>query len=754
MEQHLEDLITFAGSLTFSERKALVTLARSQVIPTRSDSPVLFEKVSPVLDKLAIEPPFESRSQLLHPISVPLFRLLHSPWTAGLLIVIALGTELTDDQVRDGKLQSLQKELSATQTPRRESTWNWERILDPIRNTGIVHPLFPHLSTLQFSFHKALPRLRQSYSGRIILPHYSNRGVSSQSAQFLLNRVRKGRIHRVAGNPRTFHRNLDVSNVTSKDIVHHYIRTDHWCFGKTEMKQRWYPSGILPRTYFSWSGTDIAVSCYLRNFFNDLGDLFESTHRRNRVQPDWLEAESNSHQGFLFYDLTSFTSWFHEQVPLLRSLSDVFRGVKVFLVGYDLTLSEHDVGDLIQSYLEYVNDLPEFFLRIKNGEEVEYRHQCAGFLGIPGNLITCTIGHGLAVAALHSSSRSLQVPGDDVGATYSSADHLRDHYTLASTLGELQFDKVFSTPGACLYLKRLVIDLGSRIRLAPMLVYPLLPYLIDPRSRDYTSNRFRLPDRKRIHSRTASVLVSFQRDLWKFTKGDIDSDSLEIILILLRRVHRMVGLPESAIFQGRVYGDEDQSDLHYPSIPVKFPIDDRVLSLNPDWYFANRFVTRMTIRDISEVEVSSIDGEVFRDDILFVHNSKGWRFLEDMGYVSIEGVPGEKIELVGSAARDAYLFASEPTLRRVKVLGDLRYDQLISASVVRQVEMAQYDSKDLPSSRGYDLNLQSWRYRRYVDLDDPRSAGLFGSSRNWVDNGLSSTRSSLSPEPEDNGLAY
>jgi hypothetical protein len=50
--------------------------------------------------------------------------------------------------------------------------------------------------------------------------------------------------------------------------------------------------------------------------------------------------------------------------------------------------------------------------------------------------------------------------------------------------------------------------------------------------------------------------------------------------------------------------------------------------------------------------------------------------------------------------------------------------------------------------------MQSWRYKRYVDLDDPKSAGFFGRSRDWVNDGLMSTRSSLSPEPQEVDLDY
>jgi len=760
-EDDLANLIAFVSHLDFSGRKALITLARSQSIPDIATSPILFAKTRPVLDKLVRFPPFHSLADQLVPEAHTIIRLLHSSLTTGLLIVYALGVELSDDQAIKGKEESFSKELLSTQTVRLPEAWNWRAIINPDRHRGeVIHPLFPVLSPLQRTFSKAIPSLRSSYFERIILPHYSRRGISTETSTLLLNKIRDNRVCKVWGNRRTFHRGIDRLNVTSKDVVHHMIRTGQWVHGRTEMKQRWYPSGLLPRTYFAWGGCAIAVAGYLRNFFNDLGDIYAPTHRHHRVQPDWLRSQSLSHGGFLFYDLTSFTSWFHEQTPFLRALGDRFRNTPVYLVGEDLTLSQHDLGSLIHGYTDWVNDFPEF---IVNGrilgmefENESFRHLCAGFLGVPGNLVTCTLAHGLALGSLHANESELQVPGDDVGASFTTGDNRTDHMTCASTLGVLQFDKVFHTPELCLYLKRLVLDLGDRIQLAPMLIYPLLPYLVNPQSRTYRSNRFRLPERSRVLSRAASVLVSFHRDLWKSTKGDIDSESASIILLFLRRIHAQVGLPAGSIFQGRVYGVDDPDDsIHYSDIPVKFPVDDDdFLYVNPDLYFASRFITRMTIRGMQDVEVTEGIRELQEGDRIVVRNSKGWRFLEDMGYVQVLGIPGEKIELIGEAARDAFLFASEPPLREVEVLSDLKEHQLLAVGVVKETDSVEFLGRSILKARSADPSLQSWRYRRYVDLDDPRSAGFYGRSRDWVNDGLANTRSSLSPELLDIDLDY
>jgi hypothetical protein len=549
----------------------------------------------------------------------------------------------------------------------------------------------------------------------------------------------------------TFHKKINWQNVVSLDVVHHYIRTGEWAPGRTEMKQAWTPSQLVPRTYFCWSGRDISAAAYLRNFFNDLGDQFVCSDRRNRVQPDWLKRGPDD-EGFVFYDLTSFTSWFHEHVPFLRSVAKAFSGIRVYLVGEDLTLSDHDLGSLIEGYTDLTTDFATFVVNSKSvGMGYEGRvftHQTAGFLGIPGNLITCTIAHGLAAAANYELPRSLQVPGDDVGGSARDEPHRRAVKHCASTLGSLQFDKVFQTPQLSLYLKRLVLVLGNSLDLAPMLIFPLLPYLINPDSTTYQSNRFRLPPRDRIHCRAASVIVAFLRDFWRHTGGNADSDSKAIILLFLRRIHDQVGLPQGAIFQGRLYGSDDpETDHVYSDISVKFPVDDdRCLDWNPDLNFASKYVTRMTIRGVHEVKFTEGFTSLSEGERIVVRNSKGWRFLEDMGYVEILGIPGEKIELVGSDARDAFLFAAQPPHREVVVLSRLETHQLIAAGVIKSPDAGSFE---VPSRRAhFDPNMQSWRYRRYVDLDDPKSAGFYGKSRDWVNEGLANTRRSLSPEPE------
>lgn len=380
----LRNLGVFVSRLDFQERKALITLARSQSIPDRFHSPILFQKVAPVLNRLSQYPPFFSLADTLVAEAPSILRLLNSSLTTGIIIVYALGVDLSDEEVKLGKEMSFSKELLATQTPRGSSSWNWDAILNPSNHHGeVIYPLFPFLSPLQRKFSMNLPRLRASYNNRIILPHYSRRGVSGETSGILLSRRFSYSPRVVKGNRRTFHRNFDASNITSLDVVHHYV-----------------------------------------------------------------------------------------------------------------------------------------------------------------------------------------------------------------------------------------------------------------------------------------------------------------------------------------------------------------------------------IRDIDERGLSGSFSELQEGDVVTVRRSKGWRFLEDMGYVTSRGIPGEKITLVGAAARDAYLFASEPPFLEVEALCTIDTHQLVASGVLRNAASVMFDSPHMFKSQSFDPNLQSWRYRRYVDLDDVKSAGFYGRSREWVNSGLTNTRASLSPEPDDFVLNY
>lgn len=94
------------------------------------------------------------------------------------------------------------------------------------------------------------------------------------------------------------------------------------------------------------------------------------------------------------------------------------------------------------------------------------------------------------------------------------------------------------------------------------------------------------------------------------------------------------------------------------------------------------------------------------------------------------------------------VFCGSLDFRERKALITLARSQSIPDSNESPESFFFHDSLEDSRPGRFDVNMQSWRYRRYVDLDDVNSAGLYGFSRDWVHDGLSGLRSSLSPEPD------
>jgi hypothetical protein len=415
---------------------------------------------------------------------------------------------------------------------------------------------------------------------------------------------------------------------------------------------------------------------------------------------------------------------------------------------------------MIDNYIRWCNDFPSFILSRKLSKDVvdivSYSHQCAGFLGIPGNLITCTLPHGLAIASYYSEEHQLQVPGDDIGASFWTENHKYDVLRLALSLGVLQYDKVYFLPQLCIYLKRLVINLGKSIQLAEMLIYPLLPYLL-PRDaqRGNLPAQFRLPDPADVTRRACAVLAAFHRDLWDITGGVLSSSDNSLILSFLRGVHVMMHIPQGAVFQSRLYGEDgftEHPDLQ--GVTIKFPVDDDdCLYYDPVLSFASRYVETMRIRLTSDVKVTEDIQDLYVGQTIYVPKKRGWTFLEDMGYVDIVGIPGEIITLYGVDAKEAFLMSKEPNLREIRVLCDIKVCQLVSLGILQSSDsnlgefIGGYGEvvRDIRSE-------QSWRYGRYIDLDNPKGFGR--SSKGVRDNWGRLDRQSLSPEPQDVALDY
>jgi hypothetical protein len=443
------------------------------------------------------------------------------------------------------------------------------------------------------------------------------------------------------------------------------------------------------------------------------------------VQPDWLRASKRPVEppNFLFYDLTSFTSWFSEHEPFLRALSEEFSDVEIICLGEDLSLQLKNVGGLIGEYIRIANDFPEFYIGstvpLDFSNQV-FRHQCAGFLGVPGNLVTCTLPHALAQSTNLEYRHEEQVPGDDVGVIYRTPTEYALRLEIAESLGVIQRTKVYTSEQAALYLKRQVLYDGSNVQLAHMLIYPLLPYLVPADSTNKDFHQYRPPSHEDITVRTCQVLTTFVRNFFRFTRGSPTPAQTEFAFAIYRAIHERTGLTRRGIVQGRVDWDDDDCTGGFRDVAVKFPCAMRFFGgVDPDARFADECVTQFTTREVRESDIrQDFDAGVSIGETLTVQRSGAWSFLEQMGYVEeVDRVGGEKVDHVGFDAKYHYLYSLRPQVRTFRCNVDLSVSQLASVGLISEIKDGEFRS--LRNFSTFTSRVRGYQTSRFVDLDRP-----------------------------------
>lgn len=216
--------------------------------------------------------------------------------------------------------------------------------------------------------------------------------------------------------------------------------------GPCQISQRWAPNQLTPRTFFICGPTLFNKCKYSRDLWNDLADSLVVTHRINRVNPARIHIEGVEHA--LFYDLSSFTSNCAAQREFLAYLSRVVDGLP-----FSVQDSRHgdevlDFGEVVRTYAE-CNIQPEYATG-----DLEHRgiHGVAGFLGVYGNIATCTFLHGAFLLQL-STPRKCGCAGDD--AVLVSVEEDSTIWACVSLIGIIAKEKTFSTHDPdVVYLKR------------------------------------------------------------------------------------------------------------------------------------------------------------------------------------------------------------------------------------------------------------------------------------------------------------
>jgi len=589
-DNNLRELLHFIPLLSHADRKVLIIIARARHFPETNTT--LHRLTWLTLSRI-----FRGNMDLLETLKT----LVSSPMLCGFFLSACLSAPYTYQDVLDIKASMMWKEVSVMESVPRHPSIDWTAL-----NT-IDTPLHPDMKPSPETNRRVRSALRQwlhRCKSSVLYPSMGIKSVSVETRSELENAL-----------------NVELPNdldCTSSMIEHFYSRSGIMLEGSCEMKQRWYPTQASPRTYFAQGGTAYHSSKFLRDPFNWLCDSFHPTNRYSRVSPSGIPVNLLEEDVFI-YDLTSFTSLFHEQRSFLEYLASITMEEDVVIFDSWNGPTTVSLGSLISDYISHNLVSPAYTTQIGILTCLELHHSVAGFLGVFGNLATCTFPHGVCLSTVYDNPDQCWCAGDDAGTKEKLTTCGRNTHTVAKLLGVLAEEKVFrASESGAIALKR-PIDVHHGVLFQHQnILWPVFSILCD------SDPRYNLPEERHTTDRITGAIVSFLRscETVPLTPSDI-----EFAFKFFETFYNRYGLPMSG---------------WYPPLTGYFPwkttiprMDRSVFGKNPLHVLINSFFGTEYITSISE--------ELPWDRVLpnlkesFTCNSeRHLSYLERLGYLSKE----------------------------------------------------------------------------------------------------------------------
>lgn len=418
-------------------RKHILLLGRHQGLPSGAGN--MYTMTLPTVHKLVQA--FISDSQVPHhhlptydpsPIYLRIDTLLSHPLYAGAIIMMCCIAPIDAQNEQQIRMEAFFKEITTMDTS----------------------PYFPGLDFSCFfgAYDKPLHARMQ--------PNPTSARVVHQAINSWISKHSSGMIHRPTLS------NKLLPNLTRQDmnmwldaemgipelatqgtLEYLHMKYDVTTTGPCEIKQRWYTNGLSPRTYFVCGPTLYDKSKYTKQLWNDLVDQLSTTQRFNRVNAKRIHI--NGIERALFYDLSTFTSNCAAQREFLRYLARIVEGLPFVIQDTRHGPMTVDFGEVVREYCQ-TNIQPEY--ADTNGD---YRgvHGVAGFLGVYGNIATCTFLHGAFLLQLSESESKCGCAGDD--AVLVTVEEDSTIWLCVSLIGVIAREKTFSSDDPdVIYLKR------------------------------------------------------------------------------------------------------------------------------------------------------------------------------------------------------------------------------------------------------------------------------------------------------------
>lgn len=269
---------------------------------------------------------------------------------------------------------------------------------------------------------------------------------------------------------------------TTQGLEWAYSRTGNRLAGPTEMRLAWKWNDLKPRVYYARGPSQYYASRYVQEIFNELIDSLPITNRFFRFFHAGIRLDPDDN--LFIYDYTSFTSSLEEVKTFIRALAIHCSGTSISILDTYHGIKTVDLGELLMEYLDECNNFPEFDINKWPEECVDedtMRRNSTGMLGVPGNITSCTLLHGIYLAMILESLLKGKCVGDDaIAATRASEGHFEKdirglgEVSMAKGAAWLSSDRFAEEDLTWNYVKRSLTRIDDRIVVGDLLNFPTI----------------------------------------------------------------------------------------------------------------------------------------------------------------------------------------------------------------------------------------------------------------------------------------
>lgn len=531
--QSLHELLMTLPHMSIVHRKVVMTICRTQSSPVKGSTTYsrLFHDMRDYIDN-----PSTGGKTVLGDLIRNCTETTTSLYSGFVSMMLRNAPFPDDQEILEVIRSGVKKELTAAIEIYHPISLDWFSVLSSDKLYRIQNPLFPGAPINPAINHQVYYRLRSSkslLSSAVFYPDYSRKTIG-RNASYNLRMV-----------ARELGMNVENTTLGLEQIYHEYgFRIQ----GETEMRWAWKYNDLKPRMYYARGPDQYYASRYIQQVFNILVDCLPVTHKFDRFNSHIVRMSPDD-TAFI-YDYSSFTSKLHEVMGFLRALGEFLSDVNIQVIDTYYGARLVNLKDMFEDFIRECHSVPfdcSGLDKSPNREEEILHHNC-GMLGVPGNISSCTLLHGIHLIII-LQHLLCKVVGDDafgfgvIESEGSLAGCLRN-------IGEISIPKMnFWHPentrdpnnidSRWEYVKRPIDRIDQRIVVDTQIIWPPVALLLGWSDKFHTTVTADNDYRK--FKKIAGMLLSFS---WQFQTLILEEEDLQFVNRFIRVVEKESGLAE------------------------------------------------------------------------------------------------------------------------------------------------------------------------------------------------------------------